>query len=210
MPSKFFYSLFIYILLTDSVLADINSEEEFFNLLSSYHFFSSSFTQTTLSKEQERNIQGEIIVDRTGRFKLSYFEPLNEIIFSDGISLYRYDPELEQADVQPLEDLLKETPIGLFALRTKELKHTFSLDWCENRSTFLRCKLSSLKENSFVKEVIVEIRNKIINKLSYKDNFDQEISLNFQNPSTKKVPQSKFKVIIPEGTDIVSSKNTLK
>ena len=123
-----FYSLVIYILSPEFVLSDSQTGDEFFQILSSHQYFSSSFEQITKSHDQERIIQGEIVADRFGRFKLKYFSPLNEIIFSDGKDLYRYDPELDQAYVQPLDDLLRETPIGLFTLEKEVLKQIFSVD----------------------------------------------------------------------------------
>tara|TARA_Y100001949_G_scaffold168827_1_gene168036 strand:+ start:363 stop:923 length:561 start_codon:yes stop_codon:yes gene_type:complete len=185
-------------------------EEEFFKILSSHKFFSASFFQRTSNNEQERNIQGKIIADRSGRFKLNYFEPLNEIIFSDGKDLYRYDPELDQAYVQPLDDLLKETPLGLFVLSTEELKQFLSLDWCKDIKSFMRCRLSSLRDISFVREIVVELKDKAIHQLSYRDTFNQNVTLIFNNPSTEKIAPGQFQVIIPKGTDIVRFKNTLE
>ena len=205
-----FYSLVIYILSPELVLSDSQKGDEFFKILSSHQYFSSSFEQVTKSHDQERVIRGEILADRFGRFKLKYFNPLNEIIFSDGKDLYRYDPELDQAYVQPLDDLLRETPIGLFTLEKEVLKQIFSVDSCKDMESIMICRLSSINEASFVEEVVFNIRDNLIYQLSYKDTFDQNVTLIFNNPSKEKIPISEFKVIIPKGTDIVSFKNTLE
>lgn len=205
-----FSTFLIFFLVASPLSSETNEEEEFFNILSSHEFFSASFFQRTSKNELERNIQGKIIADRSGRFKLNYFEPLNEIIFSDGKDLYRYDPELDQAYVQPLDDLLMETPLGLFVLSTEELKQFLSLDWCKDIKPFMRCRLSFLKDISFVREIVVEIKDKVIHQLSYRDTFNQNVTLIFHNPSTEKIAPGQFQVIIPKGTDIVSFKNTLE
>ena len=205
-----FSTFLIFFLVASPLSSETSVEEEFFNILSSHKFFSASFLQRTNNNEQERNIHGKIIADRSGRFKLNYFKPLNEIIFSDGKDLYRYDPELDQAYVQPLDDLFKETPLGLFVLSTEELKQFLSLDWCKDLKSYMRCRLTSLKDRSFVKEIIVEIKEKVIHQLSYRDTFNQNVTLIFNNPSIDKIAPGQFQVIIPKGTDIVSFKNTLE
>ena len=209
---QFIYSCLIVmsVLVANSIFSDPQYEEELYDVLSSHKFFSAFFEQKTTTNEVERKIQGEIIADRSGRFKITYFDPFNEVISSDGKDIYRYDPELEQAEVQPLDDLLKETPIGLFSLETEELKKIFLLNWCKKIGSIMKCKLSPIKEVSFIREVILDIRNKLIYKLEYKDTFDQNISINFKNPSLKEIPKHKFKFIIPKGTDIVGAKNNLE
>ena len=41
-------------------------------------------------------------------------------------NIYRYEPDLDQLNVQPLEQLLSETPVGLFTLSLEEIKNLFS------------------------------------------------------------------------------------
>ena len=205
-----FFSIVIYILSPELLLSDSQKGDKFFEILSSHQYFSSSFEQITKSHDQERVIKGEIVADRFGRFKLNYFAPLNEIIFSDGKDLYRYDPELDQAYIQPIDDLLKETPIGLFTLEKEALKQIFSVDSCKDKESIMICRLSPIKEVSFVEEVVFNIRDELIYQLSYRDTFDQKVTLIFNNPTKEKIPLSEFKFIIPKGTDIVSFKNTLE
>ena len=97
------------------------------NSINKHQYFSANFEQTTLQKRKKRLIKGEIRAHRSGIFKISYFEPLNEVMFSDGKDFYRFDPELEQLNVQPLEELLEETPVGLFTLSLEEIKELFIL-----------------------------------------------------------------------------------
>ena len=46
-------------------------------------------------------------------FRLVYEEPLNELLISDGINLYRYDKDLEQVQIQSLKELPKEIEMGI-------------------------------------------------------------------------------------------------
>ena len=84
-----------------------------FDSIQAHQFFSANFEQTTVKEKNERIVEGKIIAHRSGIFKISYHEPLNEIMFSDGKDFYRYDPELEQVNVQPLDQLLSDYSLSM-------------------------------------------------------------------------------------------------
>ena len=181
-----------------------------FDSIQAHQFFSANFEQTTVKEKNERIVEGKIIAHRSGIFKISYHEPLNEIMFSDGKDFYRYDPELEQVNVQPLDQLLSETPIGLFTLNADEIKELFSVSECEKTFDKYTCLLTSKNEESFIKWVDISIKNRVFSSLRYLDSFGQKVSLKFKNTSIVKIPSEEFKLVIPEGTDIVSYENTIK
>ena len=125
-------------------------------------------------------------------------------MFSDGEDFYRYDPELEQVNVQPLDELLSETPIGLFTLNLEEIKGLFDVKDCESNLNSYTCSLTSKKEESFIRWINITIKNSVFYSLRYLDSFGQIVSLKFKEASINGIPTEEFKLIIPEGTDIVS------
>ena len=125
-------------------------------------------------------------------------------MFSDGKDFYRYDPELEQLNVQPLDELLSETPIGLFTLNLEEIKKLFVVNGCEKNLNNYSCRLTSKKEESFIKWINIGMKNNVFYSLRYLDSFGQIVSLKFKEASLSRIPSEEFKLIIPEGTDIVS------
>ena len=181
-----------------------------FNSINKHQYFSAQFEQTTLQEKKKRLIEGEIKAHRSGIFKISYFEPLNEVMFSDGKDFYRFDPELEQLNIQPLEELLEETPVGLFTLNLEEIKELFIFSECRKNLNQFSCLLTSKKEESFIKWIDIGVKNNVFDSFKYLDTFGQTISLKFKNVSLKKIPNNEFKLNIPEGTDIVSFRNSNK
>ncbi|HIA44050.1 MAG TPA: hypothetical protein EYN84_07995, partial [Gammaproteobacteria bacterium] len=125
-------------------------------------------------------------------------------LFSDGEDFYRYEPELEQVNIQPLDELLSETPIGLFTLNLEEIKELFVVNDCEKNLNSYTCRLTSKKEESFIKWINISIKNSVFYSLRYLDSFGQIVSLKFKEASLSEIPTEEFKLIIPEGTDIVS------
>ena len=188
----------------ESQVRFIEGPNYLFDSIRTHKFFSANFEQTTIHDKKRRLVRGKIIAHRSGKFKISYYEPLNEIMFSDGEDFYRYDPELEQVNVQPLDELLSETPIGLFTLNLEEIKELFIVKDCESNLNSYSCSLTSKKEESFIRWINITIKNSVFYSLRYLDSFGQIVLLKFKEASLSAIPTEEFKLIIPEGTDIVS------
>ena len=131
-------------------------------------------------------------------------------MFSDGKDFYRFDPELEQLNVQPLEELLEETPVGLFTLSLEEIEELFIFSECRKNLNQFSCLLTSKKEESFIEWINIRVKNDVFYYFEYLDTFGQTVSLKFTNVSLSKIPNNEFKLNIPEGTDIVSFRNSDK
>ena len=181
-----------------------------FNSINKHQYFSAEFEQITLQEKKERLIEGEIRANRSGMFKISYYEPLNEIMFSDGKDFFRFDPELEQLYIQPLEELFEETPVGLFTLNLEEIKELFIVSECRKNLNHFSCLLISKNKESFIKWIDIRLKNNVFDSFKYLDTFEQTVLLNFKKVSLSKIPNNEFKLNIPEGTDIVSFRNRNK
>tara|TARA_B100001750_G_C15419349_1_gene552088 strand:+ start:210 stop:875 length:666 start_codon:yes stop_codon:yes gene_type:complete len=190
----------------DSVYKLLSNQEEnlFLKTLLNLDFYSAAFTQKTMHEDKERRIEGNILVNRTGKFKLTYTDPLNEIISYDGKNLYRYDKDLEQLTIQPSENILKETPIGLFSLNIKELKDLFLIRECKKTLDNFSCLLINKDKNTIIPEIRVNLRNEIINSITFKDSFKQTVFIEFRDIYTNQFPEKNLELIIEEGTDIVN------
>ena len=191
-----------------SFLNNINAinidESNFLDFLSSKKYITAKFSQSTYKDSQQRKVIGEIKANRKGMFKLVYEEPLNEIISSNGYQLFRLDTEIEQLDILPIDDTLFESPIGIFSSNSEELKKIFLVTGCSEKKKHLKCILKSKSDNSFVKDVLIELHESKLHSLTYTDTFDQKVSLAFLNSSWNAIPDYEFTLKIPEGIDVVN------
>lgn len=196
--------LYFLLLIFKPLMADeLVTEQTFINYLSNLSSFSASFSQKTYADQIERVVQGEIRANRKGMFKLTYNEPLNEVLLSDAINFYRYDPELEQLEIRPVENLINETPIGLFSAQPDQFFELYNLNSCVSKENELLCVLDSRSQESYLKTIELSLLNNIITLLRYKDSFDQEVLLQFSDVSSKEIDAKEFHLNIPEGIDIV-------
>ena len=192
------------LLICKPLMADeLVTEQTFVNYLSNLSSFSASFSQKTYADQIERVVKGEIKANRKGMFKLTYNEPLNEVLLSDAINFYRYDPELEQLEIRPVENLINETPIGLFSAQPDQFFELYNLNSCVSKENKLLCVLESQSKESYLKTIELSLLDNIITLLRYKDSFDQEVLLQFSDVSSKEIDAKEFHLNIPEGIDIV-------
>ena len=197
----FYYSVLLFF--NSAYATDIN-ESNFLEFLSKKNYFSADFVQTTLKENKERKIQGEIIANRRGMFKVTYRDPLNEIISSDGFQLYRLDLEIEQLDITEIDTTFSESPIGIFSSKREELEDIFSVNECLIDQEVITCVLEPKSHNSFLKRAFIKLIKEELSSLIYIDSFEQKVTLDFTLVSWGRISDEDFMLEIPEGIDVVN------
>ena len=137
-------------------------------------------------------------------FKITYQEPLNEIISSNGYQLYRLDLEIEQLDVTEIDATFSESPIGIFSSNKEELGDIFTVQECLTDQEIVTCVLEPKSNESFLKHASIELIKDKLSSLIYIDSFEQEVALDFTLVSWGKISDKAFMIEIPEGIDVVN------
>lgn len=117
-------------------------------LLSDLDTLKADFTQTVLNDELEpvRESSGSFLLQRAGKgmagkFRWDYTAPFEQTIVGDGVNLWTYDPELEQATVKPMQETLASSPASLLTgaspieddFMIREIGQSGALYWIELR-----------------------------------------------------------------------------
>jgi len=202
MKKLFFYcfaSLFF-----NPINADEINASNFLEFLSEKNYFSADFIQTTFKDDKERKILGDIKANRRGMFKITYQEPLNEIISSNGYQLYRLDLEIEQLDITEIDATFSESPIGIFSSNKEELEDIFIVKECLTDQEIVTCVLEPKSDESFLERVSFKLIKDELSSLIYIDSFEQEVALDFTLVSWGKISDTAFMIEIPEGIDVVN------
>ncbi len=106
------------VLMTASMLAHAQSvKEELQNQLVQLKPFSADFTQTVTSPEGDNLsiAQGLMQLQRPNQFRWETLSPDEQLIVSNGESLWFYNPFVEQVSIYSLEDAIANTPFMLIA-----------------------------------------------------------------------------------------------
>lgn len=99
---------------------DAQAVQELKALLADLETLQAAFTQSVLNDELEpvRESSGSFLLQRAGEgrlgmFRWNYTVPFEQTIVGDGVNLWTYDPELEQATVKPMQETLASSPASL-------------------------------------------------------------------------------------------------
>ena len=199
MKKLFFYCFGL--LFFNPINADEINASNFLEFLSEKNYFSADFIQTTFKDDKERKILGDIKANRRGMFKITYQEPLNEIISSNGYQLYRLDLEIEQLDITEIDATFSESPIGIFSSNKEELEDIFIVKECLTDQEIVTCVLEPKSDESFLKRISIKLVKDELSSLIYIDSFGQEVVLDFTLVSWGKISDKAFTIEIPKGID---------
>lgn len=90
---------------------------------------SGEFVQTVKSEEGEtlQRSEGEIIVQRPLQMRWETTEPYHYLVVTNGETLWRYDADLEQLNVEPFSVDLARAPAMILTTSTEELASHFDV-----------------------------------------------------------------------------------
>ncbi|MDH4247797.1 MAG: outer membrane lipoprotein chaperone LolA [Deltaproteobacteria bacterium] len=87
--------------------------------------FRAAFTQQDRSPDgRTREAQGEVEYRRPGQMRWAYLPPNEQLLVTDGTTVWLYDPLLDNVTVQPLKGLTQGTPLS-FLLGAGNLEADF-------------------------------------------------------------------------------------
>jgi outer membrane lipoprotein carrier protein len=173
--------------------------------LSSTDTFQANFIQSTQSKQFGNQItKGEMTLQRPGKFRWQIEEPENQILVSDGKTLWIYDVDLEQVIVQRLSQRLDETPALLLAGKVESIQEFFTVTQL-NQKGGTWYELKSRDQEGLVSKVILNFDNNVIKEMQIFDNLGQRTDISFTNiKSNIRLSDTYFTFTPPKGVEVIS------
>ena len=180
--------------------------EQLVNKLEKISTFSASFVQYAVDQKGKRiqESRGELKADRSGLFYWQTFEPLQQIVVSDGKHVTVYDPDLEQATIQEVGQQAQTTPAILFSGDTATIGENFSVELKSGSADNQQFLLTPKTNESLFERLLVRFEGDNVQELRITDALGQESTMSFIETKVNQVfsPQT-FKLDLPKGTDII-------
>ena len=144
------------------------------------------------------------MADRGGKFFWHTFEPLEQIVVSDGLEVTVYDPDLEQATVQAVGAQLQATPAILFSGDTQKIGELFEVEVRRFEPAFRQFLLIPKSSEGLFERLQVRFNGNNIGELRITDALGQESTMSFiQTQVNLELPKDAFSIKLPEGTDVI-------
>jgi outer membrane lipoprotein carrier protein len=177
---------------------------DWFSGLESIH---ADFTQTVVDSagEQVQDSQGEVWIQRPGRFRWDYRTPYRQLIVSDGKKLWTYDEDLEQATVKDLDAALGSTPAMLLSAY-RPLSEVMSWEADGEADGYTWFLLHPRTEDASVESVRIGFDGRQLKRIDVVDGFGNHTRIRFSGMQRNdRLDSGLFHLQLPEGTDIIGA-----
>jgi outer membrane lipoprotein carrier protein len=163
------------------------------------------FSQTVVDSAGEtvQDSQGQVWIQRPGRFRWDYRTPYHQLIVADGKRLWTYDEDLEQATVKDLDAALSSTPAVLLS-GYRPLSEVVTWEPEPGNDAYSWFRLRPRESDTSVETVRLGFEGKALALIEVVDGFGNHTRIRFSNlRRNQKLDDSLFSLKLPEGTDVI-------
>ena len=184
--------------------------ESFLSRLEKVSSMSMDFEQKTLDNQGLvlQAISGQLSVARPGKMRWQTQPPYEQLVVSDGQSVWIYDQDLEQVTIRKLEQRLQDTPALLLSGKTQEIADNFSVSSKSSKDRVQEYLLTPLDSSQLFEALEFDYSGNELDKMRIYDAAGQMTEITFSNQ--KMNPQldvQAFVFDIPEGVDVIDGRN---
>lgn len=185
--------------------------------LGGIHSLSANFEQTTKAtsaskapqkkgltgQHMNQTFKGVMKVARPGKFFWETISPSKQTIVTSGKTVWIYDPDLQQAVRQSLDDQVANTPALLLSGNTNQIMQSYRVTQPDKTKTYYTL-LPKDRDGAFQSLTISFGANKAPSLMILEDSLGQTTYVRFNNVKLNpSIAASTFNFAPPKGTDII-------
>ena len=175
-------------------------------LLNQAETLTGRFSQLSLdgSGTQLQETSGELSLKRPGQFRWHTDAPMEQLLVSNGKTVWLYDPDLEQVTVQQLDQRLTHTPALLLSGDVSTISENFEVSHTE-AGEVVDFTLKPKAKDTLFDNLRLSFRNGVINDMQLIDSVGQRTNILFIGVKMNQpLKADLFTFQIPEGADVIS------
>lgn len=179
--------------------------ERLAHMLEPLDTYVADFDQQILDGSGQRlqEASGRMWLSRPGRFRWEVNAPYEQVVVSDGDEVTLYDPDLQQATVQPLDDRVTHTPALLLSGSADQLTESYEVT-SSQQGTAETFALMPKSPDTLFEELKLTFYGERLGFLQMTDSTGQRTAIEFDDVEQNvSVEDSRFDVTLPEGTDVI-------
>jgi outer membrane lipoprotein carrier protein len=166
------------------------------------------FTQTVISADgaRKRVSNGSFEFQRPNRFRFSYAKPFEQLIVADGVKVWVFDTDLNQASSRKMAAALGSTPAALLAGTALEAEFDVKNDTkSDGTNDGLEWALATPKnKDGAFQSMRVGFRGKALAAVEVTDSFGQRSLLRFSDfAANVSLAPERFRFVPPPGADVI-------
>ncbi len=155
------------------------------------------------AQHMNQTFKGVMKVERPGKFYWETTSPAKQTIVTTGKVVWIYDPDLQQAVRQSLDDQVANTPALLLSGNTNQIMDAYRVTQ-PDRTKLYYTLYPKQDDGAFQSLTISFGANKAPNLMVLQDSLGQTTYVRFSNIKVNQsIPASVFNFTPPKGTDII-------
>ncbi|MDX8239318.1 outer membrane lipoprotein chaperone LolA [Acinetobacter pittii] len=186
------------------------------NQLSGLQRLTADFEQTTKAntktvaqkkslsaQHMNQTFKGSMKVERPGKFYWETVSPAKQTIVTSGKTVWIYDPDLQQAVRQSLDEQVADTPALLLSGNTTQIMKSYRVTQPDKSKLYFT--LFPKKEDGAFQSLTISFgANKAPTLMVLQDSLGQTTYVRFKNVKVNaSIPASVFNFTPPKGTDVI-------
>ncbi len=186
--------------------------------LSKLNSLEANFTQTTQttnpvakrpmanqglkSSHLNQTFSGLMQVKRPGQFRWETSSPSKQLIVASGQTVWIYDPDLEQAVRQQMDEQVGNTPALLLSGQASSIMKSFKVSQPDIKQAYF--VLYPKNQDGVFESLGMRFVNNAPSQMILKDSLGQQTTINFSNVKLNPgLNNSLFNFMPPKGTDVI-------
>ena len=155
------------------------------------------------AQHMNQTFKGVMKVERPGKFFWETSSPSKQTIVTSGKTVWIYDPDLQQAVRQSLDEQVANTPALLLSGNTSQIMQSYRVTQPNKSKTYYTLYPKN-SEGAFQSLTISFGANKAPSLMILEDSLGQTTYVKFSNVKVNTpIPASTFNFTPPQGTDII-------
>ncbi|MEQ1367584.1 outer membrane lipoprotein chaperone LolA [Acinetobacter schindleri] len=155
------------------------------------------------AQHMNQTFRGVMKVQRPGKFYWETTAPSKQTIATTGKTVWIYDPDLQQAVRQSLDEQVSNTPALLLSGNTNQIMQSYRVTQPNKAKTYYKL-YPKASDGVFESLTISFGANKAPSLMILEDSLGQTTYINFSNVKVNaSIPASTFNFTPPKGTDII-------
>lgn len=189
---------------------DLNSQDSelLLNYLEGIDNLKANFVQQTIDGNQNllQTQEGALSLSRPNKFKWQSQAPYEQVLVSNGTTLWQFDPDLEQVTIQKLDQRISSTPVLLLSGDSSSISKEYEV-YSEPMQQEMHFVLIPRRNDVLFDRLRLEFSaSKALVRMIIKDEVGQKTVISLSNhKQVAMIQASEYEFIPPDGVDIIKS-----
>lgn len=199
-----FVAVAAWLLLCSPVFADDAATLRLGALLGNMRELEADFSQHLFDEKGEllQQSRGHVLLAHPGRFRWETREPFEQLVVSDGTTVWQYDPDLAQVVVRPLDRRADQVPSLLLSGDIRSVEAQFDIGALPPHDDSERFEMHPHESGGMFVQLDIAFVGGVLRELTIIDGLGQRTTVEFSAVSAPgTIAPGTFDFVTPAGVD---------